>query len=57
MHIITPYNPYASKNSKTWQEEAWEQQQIAEIEAKRSMEAENKALPIQPPKPSAPTAK
>lgn len=49
MHIITPYNPWAPKKKKTWQEELWEQQQIAEIEAKMLAEASSKTLPDNAP--------
>lgn len=56
MHIITPYNPWAPKKKKTWQEELWEQQQIAEIEAKMIAEAASKTLPPNSPNTSVATA-
>lgn len=50
MHIITPYNPWApKKNKKSWQEEAWEQQQVAEIEARMLAEASSNTLPQNSP--------
>lgn len=39
MHLIVHHNPWNSHNKKrTWQEEQWEQQQIAEVEARLLME-------------------
>jgi PKD repeat protein len=49
MHIITPYNPWAPKKKKTWQEEAWEQQAIAEAEARFLAEASSRTLPDNAP--------
>lgn len=49
MHIITPYNPWAPKKKKTWQEQQWEEQQIAEIEAKMLAEASSRTLPDNAP--------
>lgn len=56
MHIITPYNPWAPKKKKTWQEELWEQQQIAEIEAQMIAEANSRTLPQNAPNTSVATA-
>jgi PKD repeat protein len=57
MHIITPYNPWApKKKKKTWQEELWEQQQIAELEAKVLSEASSRTLPQNSPAISVATA-
>lgn len=57
MHIITPYDPWApKKKKKTWQEELWEQQQIAEIEAKMLAEASSRTLPPNSPDIAAATA-
>jgi len=56
MYIITPYDPYAPKKKKTWQEELWEQQQIAETEAKMLAEAASKTLPPNAPETSVATA-
>lgn len=56
MHIITPYNPWAPKGKKkTWQEQLWEQQQIAELEAKVIAEASSKSLPQNAPQTSVAT--
>lgn len=50
MHIITPYNAWSpKKNKKTWQEQMWEQQQIAEFEAKMLAEAQSRTLPSNSP--------
>lgn len=52
MHIITPYNPWAPKKKKTWQEELWEQNEIAEAEARMLAmlaEASSKTLPDNAP--------
>jgi len=49
MHIITPYDPWSPKKKKTWQEELWEQNQIAEIEAQILAEASSKSLPENSP--------
>lgn len=49
MHIITPYNPWAPKKKKTWQEQMWEDQQIAELEAKVIAESQNRSLPDNAP--------
>lgn len=57
MHIITPYDPWSPKRKKkTWQEEAWEQQQIAEIEAQVLKEASSRTLPPNSPDTSLATA-
>jgi hypothetical protein len=56
MHIITPYNPWAPKKKKTWQEEIWEQQAIAEAEARMLAEASSKTLPQNSPDISVATA-
>lgn len=56
MHIITPYNPWAPKKKKTWQEQMWEDQQIAETEAKMLAEASSKTLPDNAPATSVATA-
>ena len=45
MHLITPYSPWSPKKNRTWQDEAWEQQQIAEIEAKTSEKTEKLNVP------------
>ena len=52
MHIITPYNPWAPKKKKTWQEELWEQQTIAEAEARMLAEASSRTLPNNSPNTS-----
>lgn len=56
MHIITPYNPWTPKKKKTWQEEMWEQQVIAEFEARVLTEASSKTLPENSPPTSLATA-
>lgn len=57
MHIITPYNPWAPKGKKkTWQEKLWEEQQIAEIEARVIAEAKSATLPQNSPDISSATA-
>ena len=56
MHIITPYNPWAPKKKKTWQEELWEQQAIAEAEAQMLAEASSRTLPPNSPDISVATA-
>jgi PKD repeat protein len=49
MHIITPYDPWTPKKKKTWQEELWEQNQIAEVEAQMLAEVSSKTLPPNSP--------
>ena len=57
MHIITPHDPWSPKKKRnTWQEELWEQQQIAELEAKVLAEAQSKTLPPNSPDISVATA-
>lgn len=56
MHIITPYNPWASKKKKTWQEKLWEEQAIAEVEARMIAEASSRTLPDNAPETSMATA-
>lgn len=56
MHIITPYDPWTPKKKKTWQEELWEQQQMAEVEAQMLAEASSKTLPPNSPATTVATA-
>jgi len=52
MEIITPYDPWTPKKPKTWQETVFEQQAIAEAEARMIAEAQRPPPPPPPVKPN-----